>query len=143
MNSGPVRSLLLDFFMRCVYNEGEFLLRGDFLFNFLLGIVEAGVIDTPSSGMPKPSNTITYTVENPNTGLAIIIIIGIILLVSFVSWVIWCTMKSNSDDTDSANDSSEHDTPSTDTPNDSMYCKYCGKKIDADSLFCKNCGKKL
>ena len=26
---------------------------------------------------------------------------------------------------------------------DTMYCKYCGKEIDADSLFCKECGNKL
>ena len=24
-----------------------------------------------------------------------------------------------------------------------MYCKYCGKRIEADSTFCKYCGKKL
>ncbi|MBO5878997.1 MAG: zinc ribbon domain-containing protein [Clostridia bacterium] len=24
---------------------------------------------------------------------------------------------------------------------DSMFCKYCGAKIDADSAFCKKCGK--
>lgn len=26
---------------------------------------------------------------------------------------------------------------------DMMYCKYCGKRIEADSSFCKYCGKKL
>ena len=26
---------------------------------------------------------------------------------------------------------------------DNIYCKYCGKSIDADSKFCKNCGKQL
>jgi len=26
---------------------------------------------------------------------------------------------------------------------DNIYCKYCGKNIDADSKFCKNCGKEL
>lgn len=25
---------------------------------------------------------------------------------------------------------------------DSVYCKYCGEKIDKDSVFCKSCGKK-
>ena len=25
--------------------------------------------------------------------------------------------------------------------NSTIYCKYCGKKIDADSEFCKFCGK--
>lgn len=24
---------------------------------------------------------------------------------------------------------------------ESIYCKYCGNKIDIDSKFCKNCGK--
>lgn len=24
---------------------------------------------------------------------------------------------------------------------DTVYCKYCGKSIDADSKFCKHCGK--
>ncbi len=24
-----------------------------------------------------------------------------------------------------------------------MYCKYCGKRIEADSIFCKHCGKRL
>lgn len=24
-----------------------------------------------------------------------------------------------------------------------MFCKYCGKRIEADSLYCKYCGKKL
>ena len=24
---------------------------------------------------------------------------------------------------------------------ESIYCKYCGRKIDKDSRFCKNCGK--
>lgn len=24
-----------------------------------------------------------------------------------------------------------------------MFCKYCGKKIDADSSFCKFCGKQI
>lgn len=27
------------------------------------------------------------------------------------------------------------------TKDDSMYCKYCGSKIDKDSKFCKECGK--
>lgn len=26
---------------------------------------------------------------------------------------------------------------------DMMYCKYCGKKIEADSTFCKYCGRRL
>lgn len=26
---------------------------------------------------------------------------------------------------------------------DMMYCKYCGKKIEADSKFCKYCGRRL
>ncbi len=25
--------------------------------------------------------------------------------------------------------------------NSTIYCKYCGKKIDANSVFCKYCGK--
>ena len=25
--------------------------------------------------------------------------------------------------------------------NDTIYCKYCGAKIDMDSKFCKECGK--
>ena len=29
------------------------------------------------------------------------------------------------------------------TPADLMYCKYCGRRIEADSQFCKYCGKKL
>lgn len=29
------------------------------------------------------------------------------------------------------------------TINDFMYCKYCGKKIEADSSYCKYCGRKL
>ena len=24
-----------------------------------------------------------------------------------------------------------------------IYCKYCGKEVDADSQFCKHCGKNL
>ena len=27
--------------------------------------------------------------------------------------------------------------------NETMYCKYCGEKIDIDSQFCKHCGNKL
>lgn len=27
------------------------------------------------------------------------------------------------------------------TEDESIYCKYCGNKIDKDSKFCKNCGK--
>ena len=27
------------------------------------------------------------------------------------------------------------------TESDSIYCKYCGSKIDSDSKFCKKCGK--
>ncbi len=27
------------------------------------------------------------------------------------------------------------------TEEDSIYCKYCGAKIDKDSKFCKSCGK--
>ena len=27
------------------------------------------------------------------------------------------------------------------TEDDSIYCKHCGKKIDADSKFCSICGK--
>lgn len=27
------------------------------------------------------------------------------------------------------------------TEDNSIYCKYCGSKIDADSKFCKHCGK--
>ncbi len=27
------------------------------------------------------------------------------------------------------------------TEEESMYCKYCGCKIDSDSKFCKSCGK--
>lgn len=27
--------------------------------------------------------------------------------------------------------------------NNLMFCKYCGKRIEADSLFCKYCGKKI
>ena len=26
---------------------------------------------------------------------------------------------------------------------ETMYCKYCGQKIDEDSKFCKHCGQKL
>ena len=26
---------------------------------------------------------------------------------------------------------------------DSMFCKYCGAKIDGDSQFCKHCGREL
>ena len=26
---------------------------------------------------------------------------------------------------------------------DTMFCKYCGAKIDSDSKFCKECGKEL
>lgn len=26
---------------------------------------------------------------------------------------------------------------------DSIYCKYCGSKIDEDSKFCKKCGKEM
>ena len=26
---------------------------------------------------------------------------------------------------------------------ETMYCKYCGQKIDVDSQFCKHCGQKL
>lgn len=25
---------------------------------------------------------------------------------------------------------------------ESIYCKYCGEKIDADSIYCSKCGKK-
>lgn len=45
------------------------------------------------------------------------------------------------------NDHNEvRDTDSSATKTDieqMMYCKYCGKKIEADSLFCKYCGRKL
>ena len=27
--------------------------------------------------------------------------------------------------------------------NETMFCKYCGQKVDVDSQFCKYCGKKL
>ena len=27
--------------------------------------------------------------------------------------------------------------------NETMYCRYCGEKIDIDSQFCKHCGNKL
>lgn len=27
------------------------------------------------------------------------------------------------------------------TEDESIYCKYCGSKIDKDSKFCKNCGR--
>lgn len=27
------------------------------------------------------------------------------------------------------------------TASESIYCKYCGEKIDKDSKFCKSCGK--
>lgn len=27
--------------------------------------------------------------------------------------------------------------------NETIFCKHCGKKIDANSIFCKYCGKKL
>ena len=27
--------------------------------------------------------------------------------------------------------------------NETMYCNYCGEKIDIDSQFCKHCGNKL
>lgn len=27
--------------------------------------------------------------------------------------------------------------------NNPIYCKHCGKKVDADSKYCKHCGKEL
>ena len=29
------------------------------------------------------------------------------------------------------------------TSEESMFCKYCGQKIDKDSKFCNKCGKEL